>query len=163
MSTPTLHTDATRAQASTPCRVRVLLRAARGHGVIQGTWWPRSGELTVELAALLAALSPRLGPIDRLTYDENDWASAPRSVEFRGRQVLLDRSDGQPTHTVSMAGDRFGRLVLLVVPPCTEPDRAYPTVTAAADSDDVSTADELLGIDARECRLAQLEARQLIT
>lgn len=120
-------------------------------------------ELTVELAALLPALSPRLGPIDRLTYDENDWASAPRSAEFRGRQVLLDRSNGQPTHTVSMAGDRFGRLVLLVVPPCTEPDRAYPTVTAAADSDDVSTADELLGIDARGRRLAQLEARQLTT
>ena len=116
-------------------------------------------ELTVELAALLPALSPRLGPIDRLTYDENDWASAPRSAEFRGG---IRRSTDNDPHRVD-GGDRFGRLVLLVVPPCTEPDRAYPTVTAAADSDDVSTADELLGIDARGRRLAQLEARQLTT
>ena len=146
MSTPTLHVDAPR---STPRGVRLRLKSARqSRGVVQGAWWPRSREMTTELPALLAALSPRLGEIDQVLYDENDWASAPTSVGFGGREVILDCSSGRPTHAVSMVGARFGRLVLLVVPPFTNPNRAYTTVMAAADPDNGSTAEQLLGIDA---------------
>ena len=90
-----------------------------------------------------------MGEIDQVLYDENDWASAPTSVGFGGREVILDCSSGRPTHAVSMVGARFGRLVLLVpVPPFTNPNRAYTTVMAAADPDNGSTAEQLLGIDA---------------
>ena len=145
MSTPTLHVDAPR---STPRGVRLRLKSARqSRGVVQGAWWPRSRELTTELPALLSALSSRLGQIDRVIYDEDDWASAPTSVGFGGREVFLGRSHGRSTHAVSMVGERFEGFVLLVVPPFTNPNRAYTTVMAGG-PDDVSTADELLGIDA---------------
>ena len=46
-----------------------LKPAHRCSGSVHGAWWPRSTHLTAELPALLAALSPRLGRIDRVIYD----------------------------------------------------------------------------------------------
>ena len=53
---------------------------------------------------------------------------------------------------MSLIGNGFGRLVLLVVPPRTDPSRAYMTVMTASNPDDVSTPDELLGIGPREAK-----------
>ena len=56
------------------------------------------------------------------------------------------------TNTLSLIGEGFGRLVLLVVPPYTNPTRAYTAVMTASKPDDVSTPDELLGIGPREAQ-----------
>lgn len=125
-----------------------LKPAHRCCGSVHGAWWPRSTLLTTELPALLAALLPRLGRIDRVIYDENGWAPTPSRgrVVFGGSEVILDGSSDQSINTLSVIGEQFGRLVLLVVPPCTAPARAYTAVMTAASPEDVSTADELLGI-----------------
>ena len=67
----------------------------------------------------------RIGPIDRVIYDENGWAPAPLHIDHGGRQVILDDSNDQSSDTVSLIGGQFGTLDLLVVPPYTEPTRAY--------------------------------------
>ena len=51
-----------------------------------------------------------------------------------------------------MIGEGFGRLVLLIVPPYTNPTRAYTAVMTASKPDDVSSPDELLGIGRREAQ-----------
>jgi hypothetical protein len=131
-------------------------------GFVDGAWWPRSTQLTAELPLLLEALSSRLGTIDRVVFDENVWAPAPLHLGFRGSDVILDSSPDQSINTISLIRDHVGRLVLLVVPPYTNPTRAYAAVMTAAKPDDVSTTDELLGIakQAAEDRRFALMAHQ---
>jgi hypothetical protein len=149
------------AKAAQGLRLR-LKPAHQRCGFVQGAWWPRSTQLTAELPLLLAALSSRLGRVDRVVYDENVWAPAPLRLGFRGNDVILDGSPDQSINAISLIRQHVGRLVLLVVPPYTSPTRAYTAVMTAAKPDDVSTTDELLGIgkQAAEDRRFALMAHQ---
>jgi hypothetical protein len=136
-----------------------LKPAHRICGSVQGAWWPRTDQLHTQLPLLLAALSPRIGTVNRVVYDETFWAPAPLRIEFEGRNILLEPCDTTATYTLLVIGEEFGRLDLLVVPPYTNPTRAYTAVMKASNPDDVSTPDELLGIgpqQAQDRRLAQL-------
>lgn len=160
MSTPTLSFGAAQAYRSGLGNLRLRLKPAhRSCGFVQGAWWPRTDQLFTELPRLLTELSQRLGPVNRVVYDENDWASASLRMEFRGHSILLDGSGTASPNTLSVIGDGFGTLVLLVVPPHTDPTLAYTAVMAASSPGDVSTPDELLAIgpqEAQDRRLALL-------
>jgi Family of unknown function (DUF5994) len=148
MSAPPLSFETTQARRWTIAHPRLRLKPAhRSAGVVQGGWWPLTDQLYVELGLLLAALSSRSGTIERVIYDETSWASTSLRMEFRGHSVILEPSTTPNTLTVS--GKKFGTLVLLVVPPNTDPTAAHAAVMAAADPDDVSTAEELLAIGTR--------------
>lgn len=132
--------------ASTP-RLRLKPKAPRS-GFVDGAWWPHTDDLTVELPDLLAVLSVRLGRIDRVLYDLEAWAGAPRKMETGGRAVRLDGYRLQPRNTVEVVGvdgDRE-RLTLLVIPSATDPDDAHTSMMAAAEPDNAATADGLLAI-----------------
>jgi hypothetical protein len=120
-----------------------LKPAHRSAGFVQGGWWPQTDQLYIELRQLLAALSSRSGTIERVIYDENSWTSASLRMEFRGHSVILEPRRTSP-NTLTVSGKKFGTLVLLVVPPDTEPAAAHAAVMTAADPDDMSTAEELL-------------------
>jgi Family of unknown function (DUF5994) len=160
MSAPTLSFQTAQARRSGIGNLRLRLKPAHQPcGSVQGAWWPRSTQLTTELPLLLAALSPRMGTVDRVIYDETSWAPASLRMEFRGRSIILEGSSDKSTNILSVIGEGFGRLVLLVVPPYTNPTLAYTAVMTASKPDDVSTPDELLGIGPREAedrRLALL-------
>ncbi|WP_234816117.1 DUF5994 family protein [Mycolicibacterium agri] len=134
----------------------------RSCGIVQGAWWPRTDQLRVELPPLLTAVSRRVGPIARVVYDETSWTSTPSAAELDGRSILLEASSVAPTDTLSVFGEWINRLVLLVVPPYTNPTRAYMAVVAASNPHDDSTPDELLGITPREAhdRRLAVSARQ---
>jgi len=119
-------------------------------GYVDGAWWPRSDDLTTDLPDLLAVLSVRLGPIDRVRYKLNDWAKAPAEIATGGCAVRLDGYRLQTPNTLEVLGLNRSRIVLLVVPPHTDPDRAHATMTAAAALDDDSTVDGLLMISLRD-------------
>jgi hypothetical protein len=72
-------------------------------------------------------------------------------MEFDARSIVLEGSSTASTNTLSVIGSG-GRLVLLVVPPYTDPARAYTAVMAASKPGDVSNPGELLGIRPREAR-----------
>ena len=147
MSAPTLHVDARRTGPTVSRGLRLRLKSAHPScGSVQGAWWPRSDQLHTELPLLLTALSSRVGSVDRVIYDETSWAPASSRMEFRGRSVVLEGSHNESADTLSVIGEGFGRLVLLIVPPYTNPTRAYTAVMTASKPDDVSSPDELLGI-----------------
>ena len=153
MSAPTLHVDARRTGPTVSRGLRLRLKSAHPScGSVQGAWWPRSDQLHTELPLLLTALSPRVGSVDRVIYDETSWAPASSRMEFRGRSVVLEGSHNESADTLSVIGEGFGRLVLLIVPPYTNPTRAYTAVMTASKPDDVSSPDELLGIGRREAQ-----------
>lgn len=132
-------------------RTRLLLKPNAIHsGCVDGAWWPRSGDLASELPDLLAALRDRLGPIDRVSYKVGDWAKRPSSMLVGGRAVDLGGNRRQPPNTLEVIGLDHSRIVLLVVPPHTSPDRAHAGMTAAAAPEDSSTVDELLMISLQD-------------
>ena len=149
MSAPPLSFETTQARRWTIAHPRLRLKPAhRSAGFVQGGWWPLTDQLYIELRHLLEALSSRSGTIERVIYDENSWASASLRMEFRGHSVILEPSNTSP-NTLTVSGKKFGTLVLLVVPPDTDPTAAHAAVMTAADPDDASTAEELLAIGMR--------------
>ena len=85
-------TDAGRHPTPPEHTPRLRLKPKAPHtGYVDGAWWPRSDDLTTELPDLLAVLSVRLGPIDRVLYKLNDWAKAPTELATGGHAVRLER------------------------------------------------------------------------
>jgi len=130
-------------------RLRLKPKAPRS-GHVDGAWWPRSDDLAAELPDLLAVLSVRLGRIARVLYNLNGWAKSSPKLATGGRLVRLDGYRRQPANTIEVLGLTGSRIVLLVVPPYTDPDLAHEAMmTAAAPSDD-SMVGNLLAIGAHE-------------
>ena len=129
-------------------RLRLKPKATRS-GYVDGAWWPRSDDLAAELPDLLAVLSVRLGRIDRVMYNLNEWAKAPAKLATGGRRVRLDGYQRQPINTLEVLGLNRNRIGLLVVPPNADPDGAHATLMAAAAPSNDSTVDSLLRGSAR--------------
>lgn len=136
--------------ARTP-RLRLKPKAHRS-GYVDGAWWPHSVDLAVELPDLLAVLSVRLGRIDRVMYNMRGWAKVPRKLVTGGRAVRLDGYRRQPINTIEVLGLGHDRIVLMVVPPNTDPTHAHATMMAAAEPNNASTVDNLLAINVDERR-----------
>ena len=119
-------------------------------GYVDGAWWPRSDDLPTELPDLLAVLSVRLGPIDRVIYNLAEWVTAPRKLPTDGRVVRLDGYTVQPVNTIEVIGLNRSKIILLVVPAYTDTDDAHHTMMAAAAADDASTVERLLLTGAHE-------------
>ena len=129
-------------------RLRLKPKAATtGH--VDGAWWPRSDDLAIELPDLLAVLSVRLGAVDRVMYNLAEWATVPRRLTTGGRAVRLDGYRRQPASTLQVLGaNGSDRILLLVVPPYSDPDAAHEAMMTAAAPGDASTVDDLLAASA---------------
>jgi len=115
-------------------------------GYVDGAWWPRSDDLAAELPDLLAVLSVRLGRIDRVMYNFNEWAQAPAKLATGGWRIRLDGYQRQPTNTVEVLGLNRNRIALMVVPPYTDPDIAHERMMTAAAPNNSSTVGDMLEI-----------------
>ena len=113
-------------------------------GRVDGAWWPHSEDLEAEAPDLLAVLSVRLGPISYVLYKLTEWVQARSKMPIGGRLVRLGGYQRQPSNTVEVQGLGGRKIVLLVVPATTDPDRAHAIMMAAAVPGDTSTVDELL-------------------
>ena len=113
-------------------------------GYVDGAWWPHSDDLSIEVPDLLAVLSVRLGPIDRVIYNLTEWATAPKRLPTGGQVVRLAGYYRQPANTIEVLGVNRNKIVLLVIPAQTDPDQAHDAMMAAATRDDASTIDGLL-------------------
>ena len=124
-------------------RLRLKPKAPQS-GYVDGAWWPHSDDLAAELPDLLAVLSVRLGRIDRVLYNLNEWAKPSAKLATGGRRVRLDGYRRQPINTLEVLGLNRNKIALLVVPPNTDPNEAHATLMAAASPSDDSTVEGLL-------------------
>jgi uncharacterized protein DUF5994 len=136
-------TDSKHAGPEATPRLRLKPKAPTS-GYVDGAWWPHSEDLETELPDLLTVLSVRLGSIDRVLYNFADWTTAPVKFPAGGGVVRLSGYHRQPGNTVEIIGHNRKKLVLLVVPSQTEPERAHSIMMAAAAPEDASTVDGLL-------------------
>lgn len=116
-------------------------------GFVDGAWWPRSRDLRRELPEILAALSSRVGPVERVAFGRPGWdpTGRERLVTPTGRVSL----DGFATFTPDavwfvIAGRWQGRVCVLVIPPDTAPAVAERVLRRASAPDNVQSHAELL-------------------
>lgn len=86
-------------------------------GSVDGVWRPRGNDLVAELPDLLTAVATRLGPIHRVIYHLDEWATAPRKLASGGRLVRLDGYRHKARHTLGILGVSGAQLTLAVVNP----------------------------------------------
>ena len=107
---------------------RLRLKPDAPHsGYIDGAWWPRGDDLAAEIPGLVALLSERLGPVDRVLYEVSDWSKAPAKISVAGHPVHLDGYRLQPPNTAEVLGLSGGRIVLLFWSFRRTPTRTAPT------------------------------------
>jgi len=126
--------------------VRVSLKPTSTHpGAVQGAWWPRSRDLTVELPPLVAVLDENWTEIDRATVNVTMWPEIPDVVRAGPHNVHVGWFDTeQEADDICVVTYLAGRWDLLVVPPETAPDRAAALMAAASDVGNTQTASELM-------------------
>ena len=97
---------------------------------LDGAWWPRSTELSVELPALLTALSAKIGPVVLIGYRRDAWNAVPDDLDLAGHVVHLQGFVSPNPPTLVVVDDRGQRVTMRVVPP---------------DTDDATAADWMVG------------------
>ncbi|BEL05580.1 hypothetical protein Q0Z83_037710 [Actinoplanes sichuanensis] len=114
--------------------------------VLDGAWWPRSTDVTVELPRLVDALTGLRGTITHVLMSSAEWdlPHSPR-VAVDDRSVRIGWYLSQPAGLVTVMTD-FGndRFDLFVVPPNSTPASADATMAAAAAATDRRRAPDLL-------------------
>jgi hypothetical protein len=91
---------------------------------IDGAWWPKSLDLSLELPDLLAVYGLWIGPVHRIVYDPSAWLPAPSRVIRRNEMVSLDPYRLVFSDTIYLVGTRSRDAVLFVVPPSSSTEDA---------------------------------------
>ncbi|MGX9674189.1 DUF5994 family protein [Mycobacterium sp. HM-7] len=124
---------------------RLRLKPKAPHsGYVDGAWWPHTSNLSNELPDLLAVLSVRLGRIDRVLYNVDEWSATPAKLATGGRRVHLDGYQRQPRNTVEVVGLDRDKIVLLTVPANTDAAEAHSALMSAARPDNRSRVLDIL-------------------
>lgn len=125
---------APRIELATPSRRRPL----------DGAWWPRSRDLAVELAGLVAGLPSETGRVVRAVYSPPDWDAPPRRVPLTTGYLKVGCFPRDDTHLIDLRMLDGSVLRLLVVPPGAVPEQARSALAAAARPDSTATAAVIL-------------------
>lgn len=123
----------------TPTRTPRLLLRDRDEesGGIDGAWWPRTDNLTSELHNLVTALTPRLGPTIRISFDWNALSLSQRRIDAPDGIDVAGPLPGQPPQVMDVLGPHDRHLRLLVINPATTAGLAHAQMrkTVNADAD----------------------------
>jgi len=113
---------------------------ADSNGYLDGAWWPRSGKLTAELPDLLAVLTVRLGPIQRVVYDRTSWSRVPRRLTVGNHVIQLEAYPFELGNTMYVYGSS-GMTVLHVIASTTSHDSAHTALMAVVAREPKTTLD----------------------
>lgn len=137
-----------------PATRRLPTPRAPRPGAVDGAWWPHTDDLVAALADLDALQRVRMGAVDRILYNSDDWRPAPKRTPLGARSVRLDGYRHLPAHTLCVLGSDRTRFVLLVIPADTDTATARALLAAASRPGNERGADELVAAaiqDRLEC------------
>ena len=128
-------TLASAAYQSLPDAARLSLDPAGAKRTgINGGWWPRSRDAGAELPGLVAELNERAGRISRVALQVGAFANIPHQLTVGGRKIHVAWFRYMNAHSVILTMASRDDLVLLVVPPGTNPAAAAEALRLAASS-----------------------------
>ncbi|MGB2920220.1 MAG: DUF5994 family protein [Mycobacterium sp.] len=102
------------------------------HVHLDGSFWPRSRDLSAELPTLLTTISADFGPIALVGYHRDGWNPAPDHIMFGDRDVHVEGfvSDSPPTMVV--IADNGQCVTLRVLAPDTDAESAAAAMVSVA-------------------------------
>lgn len=115
-----------------------------GRHALDGGWWPRSRDLSTELAQLVDQFPAELGRITQVLVSPADWDHRPDTV--RAGHGIVDVATLPPdeAHLVTLATSAPAVLRVLVVPPDYTDDQGDEALLAAATHGNVHSTTDLL-------------------
>ncbi|GAA4620195.1 hypothetical protein GCM10023196_003210 [Actinoallomurus vinaceus] len=117
--------------------------ALRRRGILDGGWWPRSRNASVELPLLVSSLNARVGTILRLGIDARDWDDIPRRLRVGGHVVRVGRF-ADVNHKIIVTRGPQDHIMLLVIPPEASTASAKAALAMAATGKDSGRPEEIL-------------------
>ncbi len=121
-----------REPAATHHPPRLRLKPEDRHSdYIDGAWWPRSTDLATELPELLAALTTRLGRVDRIVYDPDSWSPPPRQLTAAEHSISLEPYRFRSRNTMDVVGSNSAITLLGVILPSTDSRTAHSAMADA--------------------------------
>ncbi|QUX27667.1 STAS domain-containing protein [Nocardiopsis akebiae] len=126
-------------------RLRLNSTPYRG-AVLDGGWWPRSGDPVAELPGLVLALDAHRGTVHGLELGVTGWRTRPELLAVAGRAVHLSWSLDMPADLLVAVACNGSRTRLLVVPPGTGAFTASSALDLAALATNTARASEVMGV-----------------
>jgi hypothetical protein len=81
--------------------LRLQLNTELGQGPLDGSWWPQSRDLSLELADLVDHFPQEHGQVYRAVFSRPDWDTAPHRVRVnRGRLIKVGSFPRDDTHQI---------------------------------------------------------------
>lgn len=119
--------------------LRLELRETLLTGAVDGTWWPQSRDLRVEIADLVDHLPAAVGGVVRLLFSPPDWdpdpdGRWPRTVSTRSFVTKIGHFPRDDTHLLAIRSLAGPRMLLLVIPADLPEDRAREVTRRALSS-----------------------------
>ncbi|NGO81191.1 hypothetical protein G6045_36840 [Streptomyces sp. YC504] len=136
MNAPTTHRSSAgfRPPAAYPPARLALRPPTFPAGPVCGAWWPRTDDLSAELAALTDVFDASRGRVTRIATHHGSWAKEPRTLPVTGHTVTATwYVAGLDPYTIRLFSYGAGRWDLFVVPPDSEAGAAARLMSAAAD------------------------------
>lgn len=112
--------------------------------LLDGGWWPRSGDPAAEFPGLIRVIDDSRGLVSRLMLGPAGWDSQPRRLSAAGRVIRLGWFPGQPPGLLTVFCGSNDRVDLLVVPPGTAEADAMAAMELAASAARVIHAPDIL-------------------
>lgn len=110
--------EAVRSSAEGVDGLRLVWATPHSGQSIQGAWWPRTRNITTELAELLPAADTHLGaPLIRLSLNPAAWDHQPRRLYAGKRVIRLAWFASIDPATVGIGATALVRITLCIIPP----------------------------------------------
>ena len=107
--------------------LRLQLNSTMGDGTQDGTWWPQTRDLSIELPDLVDHFPEGYGLVDRIIVARPDWDTAPRQVWVRRGPLEVGPCPRDIAHQILLSMSTRRKIALVVTPP-----EAPPSAHASA-------------------------------
>ena len=94
--------------------LRLRLSDSTERDAVDGSWWPQSRDLAIELADLVDHFPERLGQVHRVVFSRPDWDTAPHRVRVARGMVKVGSYPRDDFHQVWLSMST-GQLIRLSV------------------------------------------------
>jgi hypothetical protein len=123
--------------------LRLRLNPGVGQGSLDGSWWPQSRDLPLEIADLVDNFPAALGQVRRVVFSRPDWDTSPHRVRVARGLMKVGSYPHDDTHQVWLAMMSAETLIRLsVTPPEGSPRPTSPTLVATPAGGDDGSRDE---------------------
>jgi hypothetical protein len=120
--------------------LRLRLNETMGDGTQDGTWWPQTRDLHLELPDLVDNFPRHYGLVNSIVFALPDWDTAPRHVRVHRGQIKVGPYSHHRTHQVLLSMSTRREIALIVTPPDPPPEDEVGAQERSTSGPDIEAA-----------------------